>query len=42
MTQYLYIASSMRLPTGTFGLNPVFPEKVKRFPKRGGFYTFTF
>ncbi|ALC83059.1 MULTISPECIES: hypothetical protein [Bacillus] len=31
MTQYIYIASPMRLPTGSFGLNPVSPEQPNVF-----------
>lgn len=31
MTQYIYIASPMRLPTGSFGLNPVSLEQPNVF-----------
>ena len=31
MTQYIYIASPMRLPVGTFGLNPISPEQPNVF-----------
>lgn len=31
MTQYVYIASPNRLPTGSFGMNPLSPEQPNRF-----------
>ncbi|MFD2630423.1 hypothetical protein [Oceanobacillus kapialis] len=31
MTQYIYIASPMRLPTGSFGENPISPEQANVF-----------
>ena len=31
MTQYIYIASPMRLPKGSFGSNPVSPEQPNVF-----------
>ena len=31
MTQYIYIASPLRLPVGTFGLNPISPEQPNVF-----------
>ncbi|RLL41141.1 hypothetical protein D8M04_18040 [Oceanobacillus piezotolerans] len=31
MTQYIYIASPMRLPEGSFGFNPISPEQPNVF-----------
>ncbi|MFK9090716.1 hypothetical protein [Bacillus salipaludis] len=31
MTQYIYLASPMKLPKGSFGLNPMSPEQPNIF-----------